>query len=77
VLDVIEAVANEKARQIETEYHRTAWLAMHIMNTQGTLKRPVTLDKLLGKKKAAKKQTIENREKAFNDLMKKFGHSEK
>jgi len=72
VLDVIEAHADEKVRQFETDHHLTAWLAMQIMNTQGTLKRPVTLDKLLGKKKAAKKKTTENRDKAFNDLLKKF-----
>lgn len=72
MLEVIEAHADEKVRQFEADHKLTAWLAMQIMNTQGTLKRPVTLDKLLGKKKAAKKQTTENREKAFNDLLKKF-----
>lgn len=72
MLEVIEAHADDKVRQFETDHHLTAWLAMQIMNTQGTLKRPVTLDKLLGKKKAAI-QVIEDRDKALNDLLKKFG----
>jgi hypothetical protein len=76
---VVEAVSEEKARQIEVDYHRTAWLAMHIMNTQGrTLKRPVTVEKLLGRdKKKNRKLTTEQREKTINDLLKKFEDSEK
>jgi hypothetical protein len=70
---MIEAHADEKARQFEADHKLTAWLAMQIMNTQGTLKRPVTLDKMLGKKKRVKKQTTENRDRMLTELLKKFG----
>jgi hypothetical protein len=45
---------------------------MQIMNTQGTLKRPVTLDSLLGKKRAVKEKSNKNREELFGELLKKF-----
>lgn len=73
MLEVIGAHADEKVRQFEVDHKLTAWLAMNIMNTQGTLKRPVTLDKLLGKKKAVNKQTtVEDRDRAFSELLNKF-----
>lgn len=73
MLDVIEAQAGERIRKFKANHKLTAWLAMHIMNTQGTLKRPVTIEKLLGKnKKNDKRQIVEDRGKAFTKLLKKF-----
>ena len=73
VTDVIEAVSEGKIQRMETDYHRTAWLAMHVMNTQGTLKHPVSVDKLLGKKQqASTRMTLEERDNAITDLLSKF-----
>ena len=46
---------------------------MHVMNTQGTLKHPVTVNKLLGKKQHNSiKMTVEERDNAITDLLNKF-----
>lgn len=39
----------------EREYERLAWLIVNIANTCGHLKKPLTIDKLLKKKKGPKK----------------------
>jgi len=45
---------------------------MHIMNTQGTLKRPVTMEKLLGKQSEVREISTEERDKKFAELLEKF-----
>ncbi|WP_235910963.1 hypothetical protein [Heliobacterium mobile] len=72
LLDIVEArFSYEKQRQ-EADYHRTAWLACHIMNASGNLKRPVTPDKLLGKSPDNKRVERKEQLKALNDLKNKF-----
>lgn len=71
-----EAYSKEEARRIEMDYERTAWLAANIMNASGNMKKLVTADDLLGRKKKANEQRFsskEEREKALNELLKKFG----
>lgn len=54
----------------EREWERLAWLASHIMNASGNLKKPVTMSKLLGKGPAAKEdhRTKEERESDLLNL---------
>lgn len=54
------------------DYERTAWLAANIMNASGNMKKPVSADDLLGRKKGANKAEFaskEEREKAFAEFV--------
>ncbi|MBC9786301.1 phage tail assembly chaperone [Heliobacterium chlorum] len=71
-LDLIEYRMQHEQQRQEAEYYRSAWLACHIMNASGNIKRPVTPDKLLGKSPGAKRIDREDQLKALDDLKRKF-----
>ncbi|MBC9785858.1 phage tail assembly chaperone [Heliobacterium chlorum] len=72
LLDLIEyRIEHEQQRQA-AEYHRTAWLACHIMNTSGNLKRLVTPDKLLGNSTDVKRIDRKEQHKQLDELKQKF-----
>lgn len=50
-----------------------AWHAANIMNASGNLKRPVSVEKLIGKKKKTKKMDKEIQKKKLDELKKTFG----
>lgn len=73
-----------KARQ-DAEFYRVAWLAATVINHSGKVKRAVTPDKLLGRKKTGRKmpskadqmlelQEIKARFKPWSEV---FKHGEK
>lgn len=73
--EMIEAHSKELQRQTEAEYYRTAWLAANLMNATGNYKQHITPDKLLGinaRNKQARQITLEERDRAFDELLKKF-----
>ncbi|MCW2279110.1 phage tail assembly chaperone [Heliophilum fasciatum] len=73
LIEMADAYGKETVRRMESEYHRTAWLSANLMNTMGTLKRPVTVDMLLGREKDDSEiQTSEDRKQAFQELLEKF-----
>lgn len=76
VQELIEAVTKEEVRFWEMEYEKTAWLASNLMNVSGNLKKPMDVDTLLGRKKKQQQNktynSAEERQKAFEDLQKKF-----
>lgn len=53
----VALVAKVKNSQLEEEMQRTAWAVAHIISYTGRLKRPITPDKLLPKKKKQVKDT--------------------
>lgn len=59
----------------EREWERTAWMTAHIMNATGRLKRPVTVARLLGRRRRAAhdKRTPEERRQEWLALKREFG----
>jgi hypothetical protein len=70
------AYYKEQTSRLELDYERTAWLAANIMNASGNLKRPVTVDRLLGKKDNNRQykrfRSAEERERELNKILEKF-----
>jgi hypothetical protein len=71
---MVDAYIQDETNRQDREYHKIAWLASNLMNAMGTLKRPITVDRLLGRRptEATRTMTPEEREKALDDLKKKF-----
>jgi hypothetical protein len=72
--EMVDAYIQDETDRQEREYQKIAWLASNLMNAMGTLKRPVTVDRLLGKRpiQTTRPMTPEEREKALEELKKKF-----
>ena len=80
------AFIEDEQRKQEAEYIRTAWLASHLMNASGNLKRPTNPKKLLGNEffergevgaqEQSKVTTKKERDAALADLKQKFGINE-
>jgi hypothetical protein len=69
-----EAHAEEQEFFWENIQYLFAWHAANVMNASGNLKRPVSVEKLLGKKKAKKQQkNKEEQRKELERLKKEFG----
>jgi hypothetical protein len=74
-----EAWAEEEKRRQEVRQHLLAWHAANIMNASGNLKRPVTAEKLLGKKRTGTRSgepvrlSPEEKRKKLEELKKIFG----
>lgn len=76
LVEMAEAHGEYGRQKDEAEYYRTAWLAANLMNSTGNFKQHLTPEKLLGKNQQATGQTkpitVEERERQFNELLKKF-----
>ncbi|WP_279287053.1 phage tail assembly chaperone [Heliobacterium chlorum] len=72
LMELVESRIEYEQQHQEAEYHRTAWLACHIMNASGNLKRPVTPDKLLGKFTDAKRVDRIDQLNTLEELKQKF-----
>ena len=75
IVEMVDAYIKDQTNTQELAYIRTAWLAANIMNSMGTLKRPVTVEILLGKKLSdpeKKTMTAEEQQQRLDELIKKF-----
>lgn len=70
-----DGFAEEEKRRFENLHHLLAWHAANVMNASGNLKRPVSVEKLLGKKsrKQGKTLTPEEQKAELERLKKLFG----
>ena len=72
---MVDAYIKDQSYTHELDYIRTAWLAANIMNSMGTLKRPVTVEILLGKQLGdpqKKVMTADEQQQILEELINKF-----
>lgn len=72
----VQGYNEERERQTDILHHLFAFNAAVIANSSGNLKKPLTVEKLVGKKKQKQTKSKEERRKELNDLLKKFGKEE-
>lgn len=70
---MVDAFNEAEERKWDNYQHILAWHAANIMNAAGNLKRPVSIDQLLNKKKKAQKMDKEIQKQKLNELKKQFG----
>jgi hypothetical protein len=73
-----DAFEKEETRKTEQMHHLAAWVSANIMNASGNLKKPVSVEKLLGKKgqrnrKIGETLSPEEKKRRLEALKAKFG----
>jgi hypothetical protein len=77
--ELVDAFVYEQKRKFEETHHLLAWHAANVMNASGNLKKPVTVEKLIGGNKEnrpTKQGRVMSREeqrRKLDELKKKFG----
>lgn len=63
---MVKAHGEEEARRIEALQMLLAWHAANVMNASGNLKRPISVEKLLGKQKKKQRSNLNPHTKREN-----------